>query len=69
MKIERLAGIPGEPTAEVAFGDYWMVLQIVDKEGQLFGPTRKDERSAIRAWNAMVRRIRKANAQDHEVTK
>jgi len=69
MKIERLAGLPGEPTAEVAFGDYWMVIQIVDEEGQLFGPTRKDERSAIRAWNAMVRRIRKANAQGLEVTK
>jgi hypothetical protein len=53
----------------VAFGDYWMVLQIVDKEGQLFGPTRKDERSAIRAWNTMVRRVRKANAQGLEVTK
>lgn len=69
MKIERLAGLPGEPTAEVAFGDYWMVLQIVDEEGQLFGPTRKDERSAIRAWNAMVRRLRKANAQGLEGTK
>jgi hypothetical protein len=69
MKIDRLAGLPGEPTAEVAFGDYWMVLQIVDEEGQLFGPTHKDKRSAIRAWNAMVRRIRKANAQGLEGTK
>ncbi len=69
MKIERLAGIPGEPTAELSYGDCWMVIQIVDEEGQLFGPTRRDELSAIRAWNTMVRRIRKANAQGLEGTK
>jgi hypothetical protein len=64
VKIERLAGIPGKPEAELLYGGEWYVCQCSQKPGaeQIYGPRRKDERSAIRAWNAMVRRIRKANA-------
>lgn len=62
--IERLAGMPGNPVAEMWYGGDWSVVQYVDTEGseQIYGPIRKTEQSAIRAWNAMVRRIRKANA-------
>ena len=67
-KIERLAGVPGEPVAELMYCGEWCVVQIGDdldhirKDEHIYGPVRKDEQSAIRAWNAMVRRIRKANA-------
>lgn len=63
-KIERIAGIPGKPEAELLYGGEWYVCQRGQKPGTegICGPIRKDERSAIRAWNAMVRRIRKANA-------
>ena len=63
-KIERLAGIPGEPESELTYGGAWFVAQAVDDWGveQIYGPYRKSEQAAIRAWNAMVRRIRKANA-------
>ena len=63
-KIERLAGISGEPVAELLYGNVWCVAQIPRKDPSIgvYGPARKDEQSAIRAWNAMVRRIRKANA-------
>ncbi len=67
MKIERLAGIPGTPEVELAYGGEWMVVQYVpeaDDGVQLYGPLRKTEQSAISAWNTMVRRIRKANAQE-----
>ena len=62
-KIERLAGMLGKPTA-MGRGNDWYVVQYIEKPGteQIYGPIRKDERSAIRAWNTMVRRIRKANA-------
>ena len=62
-KIERLAGIPGEP-AVMGRGNDWYVVQYIEKPGteQVYGPVRKSEQSAIRAWNAMVGRIRKANA-------
>jgi hypothetical protein len=72
MKIERLAGIPGTPTVELGHGREWFVCQCRQspEDGpQVYGPYRDDERSAIRAWNAMVRRIRKANAQGLEGTK
>jgi hypothetical protein len=64
MKIERLAGVPGKPVAEMLFGGEWHVFQLTPTPGveEIFGPIRKDERSAIRAWNSMVKRIRKANA-------
>jgi hypothetical protein len=63
MKIERLAGIGGEPEATLMFGGGWCVIQDDDnREGSIFGPGKPDERSAIRAWNTMVRRIRKLNA-------
>jgi hypothetical protein len=63
-KIERLAGMPGEPESELTYGGDWLVAQAVDDWGieQIYGPYRKSEQAAIRAWNAMVRRIRKANA-------
>jgi len=68
-KIERLAGMPGEPKAELMYycGE-WCVVQRGDdlghilKKEQIYGPVCKDEQAAIRAWNTMVRRIRKANA-------
>jgi hypothetical protein len=64
MKIERLAGIPGKPEAELAWLGHWQVTQNTDNQGraEIFGPICKGELPAIRAWNAMVRRIRKANA-------
>ena len=64
MKIERLAGIPGKPEAEMLFGGEWCVSQYSQTPGteEIYGPIRKDERSAVRAWNSMVKRIRKANA-------
>lgn len=68
--IERLAGVPGTPVAALGYGGDWCVCQYMleaDDGPQIYGPLRDDERSAIRAWNAMVRRLRKANAQDHEV--
>ena len=63
-KIERLAGMPGKPETEMGYGDDWYVVQHtgVPMTGQVYGPIRKGEQSAIRSWNAMVRRIRKANA-------
>jgi len=63
-KIERLAGIPGKPTAELLYGGAWYVSQYHKNDASIgvYGPTRKTEQAAIRAWNAMVRRIRKANA-------
>lgn len=63
MKIERLAGIPGKPEADALYGGEWYVCQYSQTPGaeQIYGPIRKDERSAIRAWNSMVKRIRKAN--------
>lgn len=65
-KIERLAGFPGKPEVEMLYGNEWYVVQHtgVPMTGQVYGPVRKDEQSAIRAWNTMVRRIRKANAQE-----
>ena len=64
MKIERLAGIPGKPESELLHEGEWYVRQYIEarEAGQIYGPIRKDEQAAIRAWNAMVRRIRKANA-------
>ena len=64
MKIERLAGIPGKPEIEALYGNEWCVSQYsqTPMTEQIYGPIRKDERSAVRAWNSMVRRIRKANA-------
>ncbi len=65
MKLERLAGMPGEPdVCNAGAGAHWCVQRPgnVGSVEAILGPTRKDERSAIRAWNAMVRRIRKANA-------
>jgi hypothetical protein len=73
--IERLAGVPGTPVAALGYGGDWCVCQyMLEADGgptkcYIIGPSRKDERSAIRAWNAMVRRVRKANAQGLEVTK
>jgi hypothetical protein len=70
--IERLAGIPGVPAVEMGYGGDWFVCQYMpdaDDGPQIYGPLRDDERSAIRSWNAMVRRIRKANAQGLEGTK
>ncbi len=63
-KIERLAGFPGKPEVEMLYGNEWYVVQYtgVPETTQVYGPIRKTERSAIRAWNSMVRRIRKANA-------
>ncbi len=72
MKIERLAGIPGIPAVEMGYGQDWFVCQYSSDHifrGQIYGPARKDEQSAIRAWNTMARRIRKANAQGLEGTK
>lgn len=62
--IERLAGFPGKPEAEIGFGNDWYVSQYHknDYSAGIYGPTRKTEQAAIRAWNAMVQRIRKANA-------
>ena len=63
-KIERLAGFPGKPEADMGVGNDWYVVQYIEKPGteQIYGPIRKTEQAAILAWNAMVRRIRKANA-------
>lgn len=63
-KIERLAGFPGKPKTRALCNDTWYVAQYIEKPGteQVFGPIRKGEQAAIRAWNARVRRIRKANA-------
>lgn len=63
-KIERLAGMPGNPKTRALCNDTWYVAQYIEKPGteQVFGPIRKSEQSAIRAWNAMVNRIRKFNA-------
>ena len=72
MKIELLAGLPGTPTVELGYGGDWFVSQYMleaDDGPQIYGPLRDDELSAIRAWNRMVRRVRKANAQGLEVTK
>lgn len=71
MKMEILAGIPGTPVAELGYGGEWFVCQYMleaDDGPQIYGPLRDDELSAIRDWNAMVRRIRKANAQGLEGT-
>lgn len=64
MKIERLAGIPGKPVAEMLYGNEWRVCQRTPTPGkvEIYGPIRKDERSAVRAWNSMVKQIGKANA-------
>ena len=63
-KIERLAGIPGKPEVEMLYGNEWYVVQYtgVREPTLVYGPIRKTEQAAIRAWNAMVKRIRKANA-------
>ena len=69
-KIERLAGMPGTPEIQTppiqGIGDsFFYVAQLIrkpDTAAQLYGPVRKTEQAAIRAWNAMVQRIRKANA-------
>jgi len=63
-KIERLAGIPGKPEVEMLYGNEWYVVQYtgVPETTLVYGPIRKTEQAAIRSWNAMVRRIRKANA-------
>lgn len=63
MKIERLAGIPGKPEVRQNIdGFLWWVSQAPFASPGIYGPVRKTEQHAIRAWNAMVRRIRKANA-------
>lgn len=69
-KIEKLAGIPGTPEPTLMFSGDWCVIQDDhDRQGCVFGPGRPDERSAIRAWNAMVRRVRKLNAARAEQEK
>lgn len=63
-KIERLAGIPGKPEVGLGWHEDWFVVQYdveLSKE-KVYGPACKDEQAAIRAWNSMVGRIRKANA-------
>lgn len=62
-KIERLAGMPGKPKV-IGHGNDWYVVQYNAEPGteQVYGPARETEQAAIRSWNAMVRRIRKANA-------
>jgi hypothetical protein len=63
MKIERLAGIPGKPGRwDGPDGGYLYVQMGAGKDPSIYGPIRKTKRDAIRAWNAMVRRIRKENA-------
>ena len=68
MKIERLAGIPGKPAAEMLYGGGWRVCQYTLTTGamEVYGPLRKYERSAVRAWNSMVKQIRKANAGEQK---
>jgi hypothetical protein len=63
MKIERLAGIRGKPEAQMMYGNEWVVSQFDSRScGEIYGPIKKSETDAIKAWNVMVRRIRKLNS-------